>query len=511
MASLSSINTLILLSIHLLVFLSSPLTTTCIKTPQETEQQQQQQQQKQALPPEGEGVVSQDSESDRVINLPGQPSAPSISHFSGYITVNEAHGRALFYWFFEAQSQPSQRPLLLWFNGGPGCSSVGYGAAVELGPLRVDTNGTGLLYNKHAWNQEANLLFVESPVGVGFSYTDTSSDLSMLDDAFVAEDAYSFLVNWLQKFPQFKTHDCFLAGESYAGHYVPQLAELIYDRNKDTAKYTPINLKGFIVGNPETNDYYDYKAVLEYAWSHAVISDQLYHKCKRACNFTVSDWSDECNEGMNTVFTTYQQEIDIYNIYAPTCLLNSSSASSSLSHRSESHFEPLTKVNGYSSRTMRIPGGYDPCFTQYAEMYLNRQDVQSSLHVRTVNSNTISWKACNQSLGNTYSYSVFSVLPIYTKLIKGGLKIWVYSGDTDGRVPVIGSRYCVEALGLSIKSPWRSWYHDHQVAGRMVEYEGGLALVTVRGAGHLVPLDKPSEALALLHSFLTGQDLRRQR
>lgn len=112
---------------------------------------------------------------------------------------------------------------------------------------------------------------------------------------------------------------------------------------------------------------------------------------------------------------------------------------------------------------------------------------------------------------NTYNYTVFSVLPIYTKLIKGGLKIWVYSGDADGRVPVIGTRYCVEALGLSIKSPWRSWYHDHQVGGRMVEYEEGLTLLTVRGAGHLVPLNKPSEALALFHSFLTGQDLPKQR
>jgi len=57
-------------------------------------------------------------ESDRIIDLPGQPSSPSVSHFSGYITVNENHGRELFYWFFEAQSEPSKKPLLLWLNGG---------------------------------------------------------------------------------------------------------------------------------------------------------------------------------------------------------------------------------------------------------------------------------------------------------------------------------------------------------------------------------------------------------
>ncbi|KAA8531185.1 hypothetical protein F0562_005901 [Nyssa sinensis] len=220
------------------------------------------------------GVEIESQESDRIINLPDQPSSPSLTQFSGYVTVNQAHGRALFYWFFEAQFQPSTKPLILWLNGGPGCSSIGYGAAVELGPLTVNKNGVGLDFNNYSWNKEANLLFVESPFGVGFSYTNTSSDITKLDDRFVAEDAYNFLVNWLKRFPQFKNHDIFISGESYAGHYVPQLAEFVYDRNKDTTKYPYINLKGFIVGNPETDDSYDYKGIIEYAWSHSVIPDQ---------------------------------------------------------------------------------------------------------------------------------------------------------------------------------------------------------------------------------------------
>ncbi|XP_057476368.1 serine carboxypeptidase-like 26 [Actinidia eriantha] len=437
-------------------------------------------------------------ESDRVINLPGQPLSPPVSQFSGYITVNEDHGRALFYWFFEAQSQPSNKPILLWFNGGPGCSSIGYGAAVELGPLRVHRKRLGLEFNKHAWNKEANLLFVESPVGVGFSYTNTSSDLTKLDDGFVAEDAYNFLVNWMKRFPHFKTNDFFISGESYAGHYVPQLAELVYDRNKDTTKYSYINLKGFIVGNPETDDYYDYKGILEYAWSHSVISDQEFEKAKQVCDFKLSKWSSECNAAMTVVFGKYE-EIDIYNIYAPICLLNTSSSVATYKEQND----------GF--RRMRILGGYDPCYSAYTEQYLNRGDVQTSLHANTRAGNSyVKWKVCNDSLFYAYHYTVSSVLPIYNKLIKGGLKIWIYSGDTDGRVPVIGSRYCIEALGLPLKSAWRSWYHDHQVGGRIVEYEG-LTFVTVRGAGHLVPLNKPSEALALIHSFLSGEHLPTHR
>ncbi|XP_059644699.1 serine carboxypeptidase-like 26 isoform X1 [Cornus florida] len=443
-------------------------------------------------------------ESDRIINLPGQPLSPPISHFSGYITVNQAHGRALFYWFFEAQSQPSNMPLLLWLNGGPGCSSIGYGAAVELGPLRVNKNGVGLDFNKNSWNKEANLLFVESPVGVGFSYTNTSSDLTELDDGFVAEDAYNFLVNWLKRFPQFKTHDFFISGESYAGHYVPQLAELVYDRNKDRAKYPYINLKGFIVGNPETDDYYDYKGILEYAWSHSVIPNEDYDRAKKVCNFKVEDWSNECIVSMNGVFKKYE-EIDIYNIYAPKCILNTTSSSA----QSSGSFVSSTKVGSSVLKRVRIPGGYEPCFSAYAEKYFNKVDVQTSLHANTRGANSsVEWKVCNDSL--LYKFTVFSVLPIYTKLIKGGLRIWIYSGDTDGRVPVIGSRYCIEALGLPLKTPWHSWYHNHQVGGRTVEYEG-LRYVTVRGAGHLVPFNKPSEALSIIHSFLSGQDLPKDR
>ncbi|PNY16203.1 serine carboxypeptidase 33-like protein, partial [Trifolium pratense] len=355
-----------------------------------------------------------------------QPSAPSVSHFSGYITVNEEHGRALFYWFFEAQSEPSNKPLLLWLNGGPGCSSIGYGALVEIGPLLVNKNGEGLLFNPNSWNQEANLLFVESPVGVGFSYTNTSSDLTILEDHFVAEDTYNFLVNWLQKFPQFQSRDFFIAGESYAGHYIPQLAEVIFDRNKDKTKYSFINLKGFIVGNPESDDYYDYKGIVEYAWSHAVISDQHYEKAKQVCDFKKSEWSNECNQVMIELFHEYS-EIDIYNIYAPSCRSNTTSS--------------VTTVN--APQSFKEGSEFEPWIPHL-----------SILRVKFL--------TASDSILRTYNFSVFSVLPIYTKLIKGGLKIWIYSGDADGRLPVIGTRYGIEALGLPLKSTWRSWYHNNQ-------------------------------------------------
>ncbi|KAF2543354.1 hypothetical protein F2Q68_00031633, partial [Brassica cretica] len=153
---------------------------------------------------------------DLVTDLPGQ-SGVSFRHYAGYVPVDKKHGRAMFYWFFEAMSLPNQKPLVLWLNGGPGCSSVGYGATQEIGPFLVDNKGNSLQFNPYAWNHEANILFLESPVGVGFSYSNTSSDYKKIGDEFTARDAYSFIQKWLERFPAYRENDFYIAGESYAG------------------------------------------------------------------------------------------------------------------------------------------------------------------------------------------------------------------------------------------------------------------------------------------------------
>ena len=92
----------------------------------------------------------------------------------------------------------------------------------------------------------ANVLFLESPAGVGFSYSNTTSDYDESGDSKTAGDNYVFLLNWLERFPEYKGRDFYISGESYAGHYVPQLAHTILQHNK-MANKTLINLKGIIV------------------------------------------------------------------------------------------------------------------------------------------------------------------------------------------------------------------------------------------------------------------------
>ncbi|KAL8129730.1 hypothetical protein V2J09_018885 [Rumex salicifolius] len=431
-----------------------------------------------------------------VSKLPGQPEV-GFQHYAGYVTVNETNGRELFYWFYEASSLPEQKPLVLWLNGGPGCSSVGYGATQEIGPFIVDTNGKQLKFNQYAWNTEANMLFLESPVGVGFSYTNTSTDYDALGDDFAAYDAYAFLHNWFLKFPSYRTLAFYIAGESYAGKYVPELAELIHDKNKDPSLF--INLKGILLGNPETSDSDDWRGLVDYAWSHAVVSDETHKIINETCDFNSKDpWSSvECSQAVDEVLKQYK-EIDIYSLYTSLCILNTS--------KSEDRSSSTQVMFKSSSKMMpRVMGGYDPCLDDYAKAYYNRPDVQRALHVSD-GIQLRNWSICNLTIFSNWNDTKPSMLPIYRKLIDAGLRIWVYSGDTDGRVPVLSTRYSINALGLPITKSWRPWYHDSQVSGWYQEYKG-LTFATFRGAGHAVPIFKPSDSLALFASFLQGESL----
>lgn len=89
---------------------------------------------------------------DKITSLPGQPKGVNFDQYSGYVTVDPSAGRALFYYFAESQKDASTKPLVLWLNGGPGCSSIGGGAMTELGPFRVNPDGKTLWLNEYAWN-----------------------------------------------------------------------------------------------------------------------------------------------------------------------------------------------------------------------------------------------------------------------------------------------------------------------------------------------------------------------
>lgn len=98
-------------------------------------------------------------ERDKVTGLPGLPVGKvNFNQYSGYVTVDTRTSRSLFYWLIESppplsSTKPNLKPLVLWLNGGPGCSSVAYGASEEVGPFRVQPDGKTLALSPYAWNK----------------------------------------------------------------------------------------------------------------------------------------------------------------------------------------------------------------------------------------------------------------------------------------------------------------------------------------------------------------------
>ncbi|GLU10287.1 hypothetical protein SLE2022_271060 [Rubroshorea leprosula] len=428
-------------------------------------------------------------ELDRVRELPGQRFNISFAHYAGYVTVNEESGRALFYWFIEADEDPESKPLLLWLNGGPGCSSIAYGEAEEIGPFHIRPDGKTLYLNPYSWNQVANILFLDSPVGVGFSYSNTSSDLLSNGDKRTAQDSLTFLLKWFERFPQYKGRDFYISGESYGGHYVPQLSQAIV-RHNWAVKEKVINLKGYMVGNALTDDYHDHLGVFQFMWSAGLISDQTFKLLNQLCDLeSFIHSSSSCNKILD-VASEELGNIDPYSIYTPPCTANVSQSKWLLKRR---------------LMVGRVSEKYDPCTEKHSEVYFNLPEVQKALNVLP-NVAPSKWETCSDLVNSNWKDSPRTVLDIYRELIPSSLRIWIFSGDTDAVIPVTSTRYTIDALKLPTVKPWRAWYDDGQVGGWTQEY-AGLTFVTVRGAGHEVPLHRPKLALALVKAFLSGTSM----
>ncbi|CAI0395974.1 unnamed protein product [Linum tenue] len=407
---------------------------------------------------------------DLVVNLPGQPKV-GFRQFAGYIDIDVKTGKSLFYYFVEADSTPLSKPLSLWLNGGPGCSSIGGGAFTELGPFYPRGDARSLRINRMSWNRASNLLFVESPAGVGWSYSNTSSDYKT-GDAATAMDMRIFLLNWLAKFPEYKSLPFFLTGESYAGHYIPQLADLLLEHNAHSKGFK-FNLKGVAIGNPLLNLDQDAGSPYEFLWSHGMMSDELHQTITKECDFddytfeNPHNESDSCNDALSTAMDIVGNYVNNYDVLLDVCY--------------PSIFEQelrLKKLKALHANRTGLPYPWSMCSSE-----LEYQDTDGNI----------------------------DILPVLKKIIQNGIPVWIFSGDQDSVVPLMGSRTLVRQLADDLKFkvtvPYSTWFHKNQVAGWVTEYGNMLTFATVRGAAHMVPYAQPSRALHLFSAFLRGKRL----
>jgi len=480
-----------------------------------------------------------DPESDEVTYIPNyKGEAFCWKHYAGYLPASKDHN--LFYWFHEATSDPENKPLVLWLNGGPGCSSLG-GMFTELGPFVLDDD-LNVTLNPFSFNKAANILFIEQPAGVGFSYPSVPAN-----DETTAVDTVLALQYFLkEKHPELQGRDFYIMGESYGGHYVPNTAQQIQASNRAAADGdgVVIHLRGFAVGNGYTDWQHDFNANVENGRFHALTSQARFSAAETACggDYARCFWPRpdvacprECAEAVQeAVADAMDGSVDIYDIYEDVCptegharietqagvlmrerrkqllammLQLETTRSNDASFRGfGARQESAEKYRAEKERRLRavISPVFPTCIDASSEKYLNLPEVQNAIHVRP--DKVATWADC----GNvTYDFNYESELPNYLEWTKKGeLQILIYNGDTDYILSHMGnSAWINDGLGLTKGREWSKWFgSDGQVAGYFETYETGVdgKGTPVKGAGHMVPRDRPQHALDMVEKFLAG-------
>eukprot|EP01132_Coremiostelium_polycephalum_P009094 gene9094-11145_t len=390
--------------------------------------------------------------------------------YSGYFNVNETYGSNMFYWFFESQNDPANDPVVLWLTGGPGCSSE-LAIFYENGPYTINEDLT-LSPNPYSWNKVANMLYVDNPVGTGFSYVEDPAGYTTNEEE-MATNMYSLLTQFFTKYPQYSKQDFYIFGESYAGHYVPALSYYIYKNGNGN-----IPFKGFAVGNAMVDPRTQYGSFGLMAYSHGLIdhkaykqTEVLYEECKIAIDSgNYNNASSACNDiiGMIT------QTAGPFNVY------------------------DVTKTCPPS-----LPLCYN--FTLVQE-YLAQPSVLASLGI----SPKSDWTLCNSIVYQDIQYDWFNTeISVFPELLAKQYKVLVYNGNFGWICNFIGSETYVRQMDWEYKHEFniapRKIFYDGQNIGGYYQYYEGLAMMTVNNAGHMVPMDQPSVALNMFNQFIHGK------
>jgi carboxypeptidase C (cathepsin A) len=174
----------------------------------------------------------------------------------------------MWFWFFEARNSPANAPVAIWLNGGPGCSSM-IGLFQENGPCHFVGGSSTPTLNPYSWNTYANMLYIDQPIGVGFSYG-TNNVTSTVN---AAPHVWTFLQAFFASFPQYKSRDFGLFTESYGGHYGPQFAAHFQEQNKKvddgTIRADKVNLVALGINNGWIDPPIQFKAYIDYSFNNS--------------------------------------------------------------------------------------------------------------------------------------------------------------------------------------------------------------------------------------------------
>ncbi|XP_053613977.1 venom serine carboxypeptidase-like [Plodia interpunctella] len=384
---------------------------------------------------------------------------PDMDSYAGYLTVNKEYNANLWFWYFPvAEKNVSETPLILWLQGGPGASSL-YGLFTEIGPFFVTEDKT-LEEIKYSWGKNHSLLFIDNPVGTGFSFTDDDRGYAT-NQTTIGENLYAALQQFMTLFPELRSAPLILAGESYAGKHIPSLGvQILWHRQEDE----PINLQGLAIGNGFTDP----------------LTLQRYSHFAREVGLVDDKVADTMNilEGAVIQFIKEGEMLKAYAYYNYLLQL----------FLSESR---LSNLYNYLDDDISLEGAYND--------YLQTTEVRKALHVGNTNFT---------SIGVVYRKLVpdfMNSAKMWLEELLENYRVMLYNGHLDIIVAYHPSVNSYNSLGFSGTEEFKKanrlpWYHDGNLAG-YYKMAGNLTEVMIRGAGHMVPADKPAASLGLISAF----------
>ncbi|KAF5123150.1 hypothetical protein DV495_004050 [Geotrichum candidum] len=382
------------------------------------------------------------------------------------------------------------------------------GALMEIGPFRLQDDHT-LIKNPGAWNQHANLLFIDQPVGVGLSTSDTDSYIHELQEA--ANDIVSFFAKYFEIFPEAQNHEFYLAGESYAGQYIPYIANTINELNNNSTGPKQLDLKGVLIGNGWIDPVQQYLSYVPFAYntglmehgsSIAAVVEQKHRECTKELGTmeTAPISNDVCDQILDSLLQEKFQATKL---------------------KKE---DPRACVNVYDIRltdTFSSCGMNWPKDLEYMTPYLRRSDVLDALNIPA--DEQVVWKECSGAVGQAFkAKKSASAHTLLANLIRDGTEVLMFNGDQDLICNHIGNTNLINALswgGEEIqesnqpprKNPGgfkpedgeveESWYVNGVEAGTF-QTGRNLTYVKIFNASHMVPLDQPEVSQMLLNQFI---------
>lgn len=414
---------------------------------------------------------------------PSTLNVDSVKQYTGYLDADD-DSKHFFYWFFESRNDPQNDPVVLWLSGGPGCSSLG-GLFYENGPSSIDEN-LNVVHNPHSWNNNASVIYLDQPVGTGFSYSDKGPvDTSKK----AAEDLYAFLTLFFQNFPEYNKGQKFhIASESYGGHYAPISAlEILSHEDR------PFRLDSILVGNGIWDPLHQAAGFEPMACGKGGVPPVLN--------------STECEQ----MDRNYHDMIDeIQTCYDSKNVSDCADAQGDFNYL---FINPVGQkfVNVYDLTKQCDPEAKGLCYKamNYPESWLQQDHVKQALGVDS----KIQFQTCNGFVNQLFQRKGDEIYPYvddYHKLLdQYSLPVLVYAGDHDYICNWIGNYYWTNALQWSgkekfNKAAYTHWKVDGKAAGEIKNHDK-FTFLRVYDAGHMVPHDQPEVSLELLNRWISGK------